>query len=204
MTTARDIVNRALKRLGVVDSVDTPSAADAADTLAALNDMMYEWAIHHIDVLHSDYTLASTVNFFVPPDEGECEYYGTPLYQGEWNASTNTPTLAGGVGTEGHVYKVSVSGSTALDDVTSWTAGDWLVYDGVGWFKGRSSRVLEQALIAMLAMRVAPEYGREPSQSLAMQADAGWKQIAAMCMRTPPAEFETTIVGSMYSRRIGW
>lgn len=204
MTTARDIVNRSLKWLAITDSGENPAAVDAADTLAALNDMLHEWKVHHIDVLHSDYTLDSTVNFYVPPDEGDCEEYGTPLYQGEWDASTNSPTLATGTGTEGHVYKVSTSGSTTLDDVTSWTAGDWLVFDGVKWVKGRSSRSLEHALVATLAARVAPMFGKAISPSLAAQADAGWKQIAAMCMRTPPAEFETSIVRSMYSRRVGW
>jgi len=39
-------------------------------------------------------------------------------YQGTWNASTNTPTLASGVGTNGYYYIVSVAGTTNLDGVT--------------------------------------------------------------------------------------
>ena len=49
-------------------------------------------------------------------------------YQGTWNASTNTPTLASGVGTQGHYYIVSVAGTTNLDGVTDWQVGDWAVY----------------------------------------------------------------------------
>lgn len=45
-------------------------------------------------------------------------------YQGTWNASTNTPTLASGTGTNGYYYIVSVSGSTNLDGITNWVAGD--------------------------------------------------------------------------------
>ena len=41
MTTANDIVTGALKRLRVIASDETPNAADAADGLAALNDMMH-------------------------------------------------------------------------------------------------------------------------------------------------------------------
>jgi hypothetical protein len=56
-------------------------------------------------------------------------------YQGTWNASTNTPTLASGVGTKGYYYVVSVAGSTDLDGITSWAIGDWAVYNGTAWQK---------------------------------------------------------------------
>ena len=35
------------------------------------------------------------------------------------------PTLASGVGTQGHYYIVSVAGTTNLDGVTDWQVGDW-------------------------------------------------------------------------------
>lgn len=41
-------------------------------------------------------------------------------YKGTWNASTNTPTLASGVGDPGSYYIVSVAGSTNLDGITDW------------------------------------------------------------------------------------
>jgi len=56
-------------------------------------------------------------------------------YQGTWNASTNTPTLASGTGTNGHYYVVSVDGSTNLDGITDWKAGDWLIFNGTAWQK---------------------------------------------------------------------
>ena len=49
-------------------------------------------------------------------------------FQGSWNASTNTPTLTSGVGTQGHYYIVSVAGSTNLDGITDWEVGDWAIY----------------------------------------------------------------------------
>ena len=33
---------------------------------------------------------------------------GSVVYQGTWNAATNTPTLTSGVGTKGNYYVVSV------------------------------------------------------------------------------------------------
>jgi predicted heme/steroid binding protein len=52
-------------------------------------------------------------------------------FRGTWNASTNTPALASGVGTGGHYYVVSVAGSTTLNGVSSWSVGDWVVFNGV-------------------------------------------------------------------------
>lgn len=56
-------------------------------------------------------------------------------YQGTWNAATNTPTLASGVGTNGYYYVVSVDGTTTLDGISDWKAGDWLLFNGTVWQK---------------------------------------------------------------------
>jgi hypothetical protein len=60
---------------------------------------------------------------------------GAVVYQGTWNASTNTPTLASGVGTKGNYYKVSVAGSTLIDGNSQWNAGDTIIFDGTTWDK---------------------------------------------------------------------
>ena len=60
---------------------------------------------------------------------------GALVYQGTWDASTNTPTLTSGVGTKGDYYVVSVAGSTNLDGVTLWGVGDWAVFNGSAWQK---------------------------------------------------------------------
>jgi len=58
---------------------------------------------------------------------------GGSIYQGTWNASTNTPSLSSGVGTKGYYYIVNVAGSTNLDGITDWNVGDWAIYDGTAW-----------------------------------------------------------------------
>lgn len=60
---------------------------------------------------------------------------GAVRYVGTWNASTNTPTLASGVGNQGDYYVVSVSGNTDLDGITDWVAGDWAIFNGTAWEK---------------------------------------------------------------------
>jgi len=56
-------------------------------------------------------------------------------YQGTWNASTNTPALASGVGVNGYYYIVATAGSTNLDGITDWQIGDWLMFNGTVWQK---------------------------------------------------------------------
>ena len=68
------------------------------------------------------------------------------VFQGTWNASTNTPTLTSGSGTTGNFYIVSVAGSTNLDGITDWQVGDWAVFIEQGasdqWEKIDNSSVL--------------------------------------------------------------
>jgi hypothetical protein len=60
---------------------------------------------------------------------------GQLSYQGTWNASTNTPTLTSGVGTQNHYYVVSVAGTTNLDGITDWQVNDWTLFNGTVWQK---------------------------------------------------------------------
>ena len=58
---------------------------------------------------------------------------GALNYKGTWNANTNSPALASGVGTKGDYYVVSVAGSTTLDGISNWGIGDWAVFNGSAW-----------------------------------------------------------------------
>ena len=59
--------------------------------------------------------------------------YGGAIYQGTWNALTNTPTLTSSVGTQGYYYIVNVAGNTVLDGISDWNVGDWAIFDGTAW-----------------------------------------------------------------------
>lgn len=65
-------------------------------------------------------------------------------YQGTWNASTNSPLLASGVGTSGDYYVVSVAGTTNLDGITDWLIGDWAIFNGTAWQKIDNSGISYQ------------------------------------------------------------
>jgi hypothetical protein len=60
---------------------------------------------------------------------------GGLVYQGTWNASTNTPTITSSVGTEGAFYIVSVAGTTNINGINDWQVGDWIVFHGSAWQK---------------------------------------------------------------------
>lgn len=59
--------------------------------------------------------------------------------QGNWNANTNTPTLASGVNPiaplEFPMYIVEVAGSTTLDGYTDWVVGDKVYFTNGQWYK---------------------------------------------------------------------
>lgn len=58
------------------------------------------------------------------------------IYKGTWNASTNTPTLADGVGTNGFLYQVSVAGTVDFGSgPITFVVNDKVVYNGATWEK---------------------------------------------------------------------
>jgi hypothetical protein len=77
---------------------------------------------------------------------------GATTYLGTWNASTNTPTLASGVGTNGGYYIVSVAGTTTLNGISLWSVGDWAVFNGTVWQKvlGSSSEAFQSITVTGL------------------------------------------------------
>jgi hypothetical protein len=60
---------------------------------------------------------------------------GGVMYEGTWNASTNTPTIVSSVGSKGDYYIVATAGSTNINGITSWNIGDWIIFNGTTWDK---------------------------------------------------------------------
>jgi hypothetical protein len=100
-------------------------------------------------VLDTLASLQTQITNLIPSQTGNSSKYlttnGTALswasvagglsYQGTWNASTNTPTLASSTGTNGYYYVVATAGSTNLNGITDWQIGDWLLFNGSTWQK---------------------------------------------------------------------
>lgn len=71
----------------------------------------------------------------VPTAQLPASVIGAVSFQGTWNATTNSPSLASGVGTKGHYYIVATAGTTTLDTIAEWAIGDWAIFDGTVWRK---------------------------------------------------------------------
>ena len=113
MATATQIAERALKRLGIVQSGESASSVDIADASEALNAMIESW---------------------------------------------NAEGLSGNA----------------------------IPYD---------SR-FEHGIIAMLAVRIAEDYGVTPGQVVVRDADNGWLAIQAAHFAVPESKFETALINS--------
>lgn len=56
--------------------------------------------------------------------------------QGNWNASTNSPSLADGTGTAGHYYTANVAGTQTFgDESITFAVNDRIYYNGKVWRK---------------------------------------------------------------------
>jgi hypothetical protein len=77
---------------------------------------------------------------------------GALVYQGSWNASTNTPAIpAAAIGNKGYYYVVSVAGTTTINANSVWSATDWIVSNGTTWEKVDNSEDLATETIAGVA-----------------------------------------------------
>lgn len=61
-------------------------------------------------------------------------------YQGQWNATTNSPTLVNGIGDTGDVWEVILAGTQNFGaGAIMFKEGDWAVYNGTVWEKSINS-----------------------------------------------------------------
>ena len=132
MTASTTVPNTAITGLGTMSTQNANAIAVTGGSMSGVTISDYIPTTQKAAALGVA-TLDSATK--VPISQIPDSVIGALSYQGTWNASTNTPTLASSTGTKGYYYVVSVAGSTNLDGITDWKIGDWAVYSGTAWQK---------------------------------------------------------------------
>lgn len=124
-------------------------------------------------------------------------------YQGTWNATTNSPTLANGVGTKGYYYKVVTAGSTTIDGNSNWTIGDLIVYNGTTWDKvegGTSDVVSVNGQVGVVTVAAVNQNMYIGTSQVPINAASGtFTTIAGMSSIT-----STTFIGALTGNATGF
>ena len=102
---------------------------------------------------------------------------GALNYKGTWNASTNTPALASGVGTKGDYYVVSVAGATNLDGQTLWGVGDWAVFNGAEWQKVEGGNTINATTVSASTSVTTPVIQATSSAGGTLKNNGGTAQL---------------------------
>ena len=217
MTTTLDLVTSALRRLRIVSLGQTPRADYSAHALTALNDMIFEWEQSYVNLLRRDangdpveFVLTDEFVFWVPPSVVPWNVIQAAEYKGEWDANANSPSLSSGSGASGNVYKVSTAGTTTLDGFSAWSVNDFLMFDGTSdvvgqtsgvWRRCETSRRFESGISALLAVRLAGDFGRDPRPQTYREADMSWTALFSAFVKPPTNNVLDSAIRRMPSNR---
>jgi len=128
------------------------------------------------------------------------------VIKGEWNASTNTPAIPSASEDNANwLYRVSESGSTNVNGLTLWLAGDSIISNGSNWFRVPS---VELALTyaaetavdsAAIAQVYAASAGTSASNAAASKTSAAISEVnaaaAADSLSAALTAFRRTFIG---------
>ena len=193
MSTTRDLIKLSLIRLRRLSLGQEPNSDIAQHALGTLNRLIFDWAPNGVDVDHQPFTLDDTFSLLIPPHGMTYATISVLRFVGEWNASANTPALVSGAGMQGAAYRVTVSGVTVLDDAGPWSIGDFAIYDGAAWVKGEPAAWHEHGVAAMLATRLAPDFGIAPRQEIIDDAKSTFRSLLANFNTSKDVEFDTAL-----------
>lgn len=170
MTTARQIVTRALKLVMYTAEGETPSAESADDALAALNSLMASW--------HNNGLLV-----FYPPGSN---------WLGEWKKNY-VYAVGDGVNRNGATYSCSVAHTSSANDLPgsspNW-GSYWTLYAETpmtlaSTFPLDASH--ERGVQALLAVDLAPMFNLEVSPLVMRMAADGMNGIYGQYFKVPEA-----------------
>lgn len=176
MTTARQIVTRALKLVSYYAENEEPSAASIADGLDALNAMLASW--HNNGLL-----------IFYPPGKN---------WLGDWKKNY-VYAVNDAVSRNGSTYVCAVAHTSTANDFPGSSAnwGDyWTLYAETPMTLASTFPLEahhERGVQALLAMDLAPMFNVEPSALVVRMANDGMNGIYGQYFRVPEASSDPGI-----------
>jgi len=176
MTTARQIVTRALKLVSYYAENEEPSAASIADGLDALNAMLASW--HNNGLL-----------IFYPPGKN---------WLGDWKKNY-VYAVDDAVSRNGSTYACAVAHTSTANDFPGSSAnwGDyWTLYAETPMTLASTFPLEahhERGVQALLAMDLAPMFNVEPSALVVRMANDGMNGIYGQYFRVPEASSDPGI-----------
>lgn len=136
LAAIRNVIKVSTGDLTALDTTDKSSLVNAInevhDVIGDLSALSTSVQTDIVSAINSFIALGGVANGYATLDStGRIPYSQLPEsaveYCGSWNASTNTPTLEDGVGTNGTMYIVSTGG---IWNGITFNAGDRIIYSG--------------------------------------------------------------------------
>ncbi len=207
MATAQNLIDRAMRLIGALESGESATATESADALTALNAMIESWQTERLVVFayvdtaftlvggDASYTVGPSGNFNLTPRPAKLENcfvrYGTVDYpvqvveQEQW-FSIPDKTVTGDIPEYAYYEPTLPTGTLQVWPVPSVGNSLHIVtWSPVSTLAALSTSVTlppgyERALTYNLAVEIAPEFGTEASpsvQQIAVESKAAIKRI---------------------------
>lgn len=223
--TARELIEGSLRLIGAIAVGETPSADEASDGLSALNDMVASWSNESLTVysrVREEFLLVSGTGDYTIGDGGTFDT-SSPLEieEARIEVLTNTPNLEIPLEIINLAQRASIAQkslqstyptklyfeqSHPLGVISLWpvpnAANNLVLYSRkpLGSFATLSTDVdlppgYLRALRYNLAMELAPEYGKEPSQTVMMIAVESKANLKRQNMRPVLLDCDPGILG---------
>ena len=220
-TTVLDIVNGALKKLGITRKNETPDASESADALTVLNDMLASWSNDSLFITSrvlESFTLVNAQSSYQiytgSPDfnttrplfikaaflrQNNVDYEMTIIDDAEFNTTISVKTISSTIPTILSYDNAYPHGTIKIWPVpTTTNTINLLSEKALTQFTSTTDTVdlppgWSLALKSNLAMLIADEYNLQPTASLIKSANDSMAAIKRSVLKNKPIVFHTDV-----------
>lgn len=213
MATALDLIKAAMRKAGVLTKTESPSADEAADGLSSLNAMLESWSCDGINVAYrtlESHVLTSGTSNYTIGDGGDIDTVRPVIIVSAYIRDGSTDYPVGIIGDEKYAAKQEKS-TTGIPEELNYTAAYPLgvinLYPApssaytlfilsektIGGGYSLSSTVSlpngwERAIVHNLAVEIAPEYGQQVPNEVAVIALDSMSLLRRSIVKNRPIE----------------